>query len=403
MNQHSDFDPLKPETFDSAHADYALLRAKCPVAHTNAYGGFWALSKHEDVVRTLHEPHVFVTSVQNVVPRVAFTGRRPPLHLDPPEHTPYRAILNPLLTQERVSALEPDIRKFTKSFLQDFINAAGGDVCESYAGLVPVKVFGHWMQLPENLEQQLGQAGPAFVKAVQSAEYESMKITSMALYDMARSLIKLRRQTPLDPSTDPTSAMLAARINDMPIPEEMVVGMVRQVLVVGIVAPMVMIGSIVVHLSRDTKLQNDLRLHPERIPAAIEEFLRLYTPYRGFARTAIEPVSFKGRKILPGEPIALLYASANRDEEVFKNSDQFHLNRENIKEHLAFGRGAHYCAGASLARLELQIMLEELLAGTKSFEVNGKIAMTPFPEIGPWRVPIKLTAHKKFGHHESSS
>lgn len=392
MTRVSDFDPLKPETFDSAHADYATLRAQCPVAHTEAYGGFWALSKHDDVVRTLQEPNVFVTSVQNVVPRVAFTGRRPPLHLDPPEHTPYRAILNPLLTQERVATLAPDVRRFTQNYLQDFVKAGGGDVCEFYAGLVPVKVFGHWMKLPADLEAQLGQAGPAFVRAVQSAEFESMKITSMALYDMARALIALRRAAPLDPGTDPTTAMLAARIKGEPIPDEMVVGMVRQVLVVGIVAPMVMIGSIVVHLSRHPELQEDLRQHPEKIPAAIEEFLRLYTPYRGFARTALTPVEFKGRQIEPGEPIALLYASANRDEAVFEHSDQFILNRENIKEHLAFGRGAHYCAGAALARLELQVMLEELLMATESFEVDGDIAMTPFPEIGPWRVPITLVA-----------
>ena len=93
-----------------------------------------------------------------------------------------------------------------------------------------------------------------------------------------------------------------------------------------------------------------------------------------------------------GGSIALLYASANRDEAVFKDSDQFILGRENIKDHLAFGRGAHYCAGAALARLELRVMLEELLAATLDFEVNGDVAMTPFPEIGPWRVPLKVIA-----------
>jgi len=392
MTRPPDFDPLKSETFDSAHADYAQLRQRCPVAHTDAYGGFWALTRHDDVVRALQESDVFVTSVQNVVPRVAFTGRRPPPHLDPPEHTPYRAILNPLLTSERVALLEPEICRYTREYLAAYLANGGGDLCEKFAGLLPVRVFGHWMKLPPHLEAQLGQAGPAFVRAVQSAEADAMKETSFALYDMARALIALRREQPLDPAEDPTSAMLVARIHGEPIPEEMVVGMVRQVLVVGIVAPMVMMGSIAVHLSRHRELQHDLRSSPEKIPAAIEEFLRLYTPYRGFARTALEPVVFRGEKIEPGEPIALLYASANRDEAVFKDSDQFILGRENIKDHLAFGRGAHYCAGAALARLELRVMLEELLAATLDFEVNGDVAMTPFPEIGPWRVPLKVIA-----------
>ena len=81
---HPDFDPLVPETFDSAHAQYAELRARCPVAHSDAFGGFWALTRYDDVVTALSDHATYVTSVQNVVPKVAFTGRRPPLHLDPP-------------------------------------------------------------------------------------------------------------------------------------------------------------------------------------------------------------------------------------------------------------------------------------------------------------------------------
>jgi cytochrome P450 len=85
-----------------------------------------------------------------------------------------------------------------------------------------------------------------------------------------------------------------------------------------------------------------------------------------------------------------VYASANRDEEVFPNAEQFQLDRENIGEHLAFGRGPHNCVGAPLARLELQIALHELLARTRSFEVDGPIVPTRFPEIGALSVPVRL-------------
>jgi cytochrome P450 len=244
--------------------------------------------------------------------------------------------------------------------------------------------------MPRDLVDQLRQVGRDYNVAVQSNNVEITKDTSLLLYDMARGLIDLRKREPLDPNDDPTSALLAARYQGEPLPDEMIVGCVRQVLVVGIIAPTVVIGSICVHLSRDPALQQKLRETPDLMPDAIEEFLRLYTPYRGFARTANRAVEIRGVKICPAEPIALLYASANRDEDVFANADQFQMNRPNIKDHLGFGRGPHNCVGAPLARMELRVALEELLARTKSFEVNGPIKQTRFPEIGALEVPLRF-------------
>jgi cytochrome P450 len=145
-----------------------------------------------------------------------------------------------------------------------------------------------------------------------------------------------------------------------------------------------------VHLARVPALQNQLRTNPALIPAALEEFLRLYTPYRGFARTATRPIECGGRTIQPSEPIALVYASANRDESKFPRGDQFELHRDNIDDHLAFGRGPHHCPGAPLGRLQLRIALEELLARTRSFELAGPIVPTRFPEIGAREVPLRF-------------
>lgn len=125
----------------------------------------------------------------------------------------------------------------------------------------------------------------------------------------------------------------------------------RQSLVVGMVAPPLLIGAICNHLSKDQELQTQLRSDPSLISAAAEEFIRLYTPYRGFARTASRTVSLHGREINPGDPITISYAAANRDPSVFSNPDQFILNRENLTSHLGFGRGRHRCAGMPLARM----------------------------------------------------
>jgi len=391
-NLGQDFDPLEPETFDSANEEYARLRAQCPVAHTQAWGGFWALMSYSDVKAAASDSRTFITSKQNVVPKVAFTGRRPPLHFDPPEHTPYRRAINPLLSDDRVAMLEPATRRFCAKLLAPIIERGQGDICADFGSFMPVQVFGEWMNMPENRLDRLHRAGRAFNLAVQSGVDDTMKETSLELYDLARELIAERKANPRDPATDPTSALLAARQNGQPLSDDMIIGTVRQVLVVGIVAPMVMIGSISVHLCRDQSLQDQLRKEPALIPDAIEEFLRLYTPYRGFARTAVRDVEFGGRKIPAGEPIALVYASANRDETVFPNGTEFELHRPNLGVHLAFGRGPHNCPGAALGRLELRVALEELLARTDRFDLNGEIVPTRFPEIGALSVPLRFVA-----------
>ncbi len=391
-NDIDDFDIPEVETFDSAQEMFADLRARCPVAHSTAMGGFWALTRYEDVKRAASSPETFVTSVQNVVPKVAFTGRRPPLHLDPPDHTPYRRTLNPLLSQSRAESFAAVARKFARDLLAPLVARGRGDVCTEYASYLPVQVFGEWMNVPEHWVEPLHKSGRAFILAVNMNDPEAMKATSLKLYEMARELIGMRKAEPRDPATDITTALLEARDKGEPLSDELIVGMVRQVLVVGIVAPTVVMGSIGVHLSRDQALQADLRANPGKIAAAVEEFLRLYTPYRGFARTAVTDVQFGDRRIPAREAIALVYASANRDESVFPNGCEFILDRPNIGEHLAFGRGPHNCPGIHLGRMEVRVMLEELLAATNGFELDGPIVPARWPEIGAISVPLRFTA-----------
>jgi cytochrome P450 len=386
-----DFDPLSPETFDSAQAEYSELRNSCPVAHSDTWGGFWALMKHDDVANAATDWQTYVTSKQNVVPKVAFTGRRPPLHLDPPEHTPYRRALAPLLTERRIARLEPVVRKICRQLLTKMAANGGGDVCADYSAHMPVAVFAHWMNLDAEAVAALTDAGKRYNIAVQSADMETTKEMSLLLYDMARKVVADRRLAPLSIDEDATSALLAVRVDGKELPEEMIVGTIRQVLVVGLIAPSVVIGAIAVHLARDPALQTKLRLNSELMPAAIDEFLRLYTPYRGFARTAVKDVVVRGRTIPADEPIALVYSSANRDEDVFEDADTFRIDRPNMKDSLAFGRGPHMCVGAALARLELQVAVEELLAAAPSFELAGEPKPTRFPEIGALSVPIRFS------------
>ena len=386
----ADFDALAPETFDSSHALYFELRQRCPVAWTGAWNGFWALLRYDDVRRAAADYRTYITSVQNVIPKVAFTDRRPPLHLDPPEHTTYRRVLNPLLSEEAVARLEAPIRRIVADLLEPLLARGHGDICADFSSHLTIRVFAEWMNLSTQDARELSAIGRNYNLAVQSADDALVRESSLQLYQIAKRLIAEGRAQLRDPAVDPVAALLAARDEGEPLPEEMLIGTVRQVLVVGIIAPTILVGSIVTHLCRDQALQSRLRAEPQHWPAALEEFLRLYTPYRGFARTCTHEVSLHGRSMHPGEPIALVYASANRDETVFPEPNEFRLNRANIGEHLAFGRGPHHCVGAALGRLELRVALEELLARTAHIELAGTVVPTRMPEIGALSVPVRL-------------
>jgi cytochrome P450 len=393
MTTH-DLDPTEPETFTSAHERFAELRQTCPVAHSDTWGGFWALLRHADVVEVLRSPSTYITSVQNVVPKVATTGRRPPLHLDPPEHTPYRHALNPFFTPAATQAHEPMVRRVVGDLLDPFVEAGGGDLCAAFTQRVAGRVFGQLFHLTPDMAAELQQASARFNRAVQLADDHQVQATSLELYDLARRLIDMRSAEPL--ADDITTALLAATDDGEPLPRELVLGTIRQLLVVGMIAPSVFIGCMVVHLAEHPDLQAQLRDDTSLVPAAVEEYLRLFTPYRGFARTARHDVELGGRRIAKDEPIALVYASANRDEAVFPDGDTFVLHRPNIDQHVAFGLGPHRCAGESLARLLLQVSLEELLERTASFALDGArdetVVMTRWPEWGTLSVPLRVEA-----------
>jgi cytochrome P450 len=387
-----DFDPRAPETFTSAHALYKEMRTGCPVAHSDTYdGGFWALFRHEDVKHVLESRDVFTTSVQNTVPKFAFTGRRPPLHFDPPEHTAYRKVINRFFTREKMAAIEPRVRQYAVQLLEPLVEAGEGDVSVDYAQKFPAHVFAAFFNLPTELSALIKEISAEYVAAIQIVDTENVVRLSRRLYEIAQAVIDERAGSPMDPRDDLTSALMEAEYEGRPLPADMILGCVRQLLVTGMVAPSVFIGNMFVHLAGDPELADLLRARPERIPAAVEEFLRLYGPYRGMARTARQDVEIGGRLIKAGEPIALVYTSANRDERVFPDGETFRFDRPNLARHLAFGGGVHTCPGAPLARMMLITTLEEALARTASFEVGGEIMMARWAEWGTNSVPLRFT------------
>jgi cytochrome P450 len=274
----NEYDPTLPETFDSAHVEFERLRRECPVAHSNAFEGFWAVTRYEDVLRILQDPQQYITSVRNVVPGSSTTGRRPPLHLNPPEHTPYRRAIDRALSSARVASIEPVTRAIARDLMQRFVAQGEGDFIAAFGSPLPAFVFAEWMGLRPEQTAVLRRTANAYVKAWEAFDRASVAVAGEQLAALAAELIAERRREPRDPLRDPTSSLLQERDADgNPLPEPLLAGCVRQVLVVGLVAPPLVMGSIAVHLARGPALQERLRRNLDLIPDALEEFLRLYT------------------------------------------------------------------------------------------------------------------------------
>src|SRR3954466_8992537 len=140
-----EYDPTLPETFDSAHEVFTDLRNRCPVAHSNSFDGFWAVTRHEDIQRILVDSQNYITSVRNVVPGSSATGRRPPLHLDPPDHTPYRRAIDRALGTARVASIENVTRGTASQLTRSLVEMREADFVEHFSSPLPAGVFGEWL------------------------------------------------------------------------------------------------------------------------------------------------------------------------------------------------------------------------------------------------------------------
>jgi cytochrome P450 len=387
--QLPDFDPLAPEVLRDPHAAYAELRRSCPVAHSSRWGGFWLLSRYEDVTAVTRDHETFVNSVQNVVPAVTTTGRRPPLHFDPPEHTLWRKAMSSPFKGSTVIALEPKVRALTVELLAPLIARGQVELVAELTGVLPVLVLSAFLNAPmADAPERIKQLSERFLRAFHGRDHAALERESRALYGIAQDLLAARKREPLDPQSDVASALLAMRVDGQPVSDDLMQGALRQLLVAGHVAVTMALGSSAAHLARDHALQAQLRADPERIPHAVEEFLRLYTPNQAFCRTAKHEVELHGQRIAPREPIVVSYPSANRDSAVFDAPDELVFNR--AVKHIAFGNGVHKCPGEALARLELRVFLEELLRRTSSFSLNGEVELAQWPEHGPKTLPLSL-------------
>ncbi|UOR01922.1 cytochrome P450 [Leucobacter allii] len=392
----SEWSPARDETFGSAHVDYAQLRAETPFPWSEDFGGFWAATTYADIAAIAQDDN-FITSVQNVVPHVPRSSRRPPLHFDPPEHTAYRTAIDPIFRRASLRLHEAEFRESAEELVEGMLARGRADGVADFAAPFVVDCFARLLGVESELAGRIREIGVRYGFAIQDMDDAVIQEASAELYEIARRVYAARLATSPDASVDLVASLhRAAEDPENAITEETAIATVRQMIVAGMGAPQAVLGSIVAHLAQDRSLQDRLRADPSQLPTAVEEFLRLHAPYRVFARTPKEDTVVHGRLVRQGEPVALLFPSGNRDEAQFSEPHEFVLHRK-ANSHMSFGRGAHKCPAASMGRMELLLALEELLARTESFALAGEITMMNWLEYGPRSVPLDLVRARGAG------
>jgi cytochrome P450 len=390
-NRVPDFEPSSTDDPKALYKEFNELRQKCPAAWSNENGGFWMLTRYEDVKSAALDTQTFISSVKAVVPSDPRGVRRPPLNTDPPAHTPYRRALDRTLKASRLNRLRPILQAHAEREFSRLAQRGSGNVATEFGAMYAAWVEVTWLNLSEEVAPQLATTSAAWVNAWREQNKDETVVHSNRLYKIATALFQDRRECPRDPEQDPASSLLLEHGPDgQPLSDELLIGALRQSLVVGMVAPPIFFGSICAHLAEDRALQQQLRQDPSLIPAAVEEFIRLYVPYRGFCRTPTRDIEIEGRAILVGEPVTMTYAAANRDPNVFEEPDEFILGRKNITSHLGFGYGRHRCAGMPLARMALQEGVRAILKLTTDFKVDGPFEYARMPEMGIISCPLKI-------------
>lgn len=382
MNRLASFDPFDPAVVEDPRAFFAALRREAPV-YELPNGAYWLVSCYEDVRRAALDPDTFSSNLVAVLlanpehrPNPALlelpSGRTRPVDVlaiaDGDAHARQRKRSNQAFSARRVQALEPWIRELTEACVTRLIEAGGGDWVAEVAVPVPMAVIARLVGVPDADVPRIkrwSDASVALLSGIHTAE--ALAAHASAVVEFLAYLAELV-DDPAKASGDDVLGDLI-RATREPAPElgrDEVVSILVQLLTAGNETTTSLIGSALMLLLRDPELEKRLREDPGRIPAFLEEVLRLESPFHGHFRVVRRDTELAGVPLAEGSRLMLLWASANRDERHFERADALDLDRENPRRHLAFGVGVHHCLGAALARLEARVVLETLLARTRT-------------------------------------
>lgn len=366
------------------HAEWALLRREAPVFRYERpnVAPFWAITRHEDIVTVSRQPELFKSS-QLLFMTVEEPGAPPPdeailrqlLNMNPPEHGSYRAVVNRRFTPRAVMPLSGQIEQITAEVLDGIMERGECDFVTEVSAKLPLAVIAEmfgipradWSMMFRLSNAMIGPADPEYggSKTIK----ENLEKARMEFFQYFMQLIEDRRKSPRD---DLAAALAIGNVTGEPLPAFELLSYFALLIIAGNEttrnATTGGLYAFINHPEQWLRLQRD----PALINPAVEEIVRWTSPVIRFTRIATADTELHGRKIREGDILALFYPSANRDEDIFEHPEAFDIGRY-PNRHIAFGIGEHFCLGANLARLELQVMFSALAKRLEAIELAGPV------------------------------
>ena len=372
---------------DDPHPHFRWMREHAPV-YWDETGGVWGVTRYEDVMALSRDPPTFCS-------RHSSRPDSPPIpsmiNLDDPLHKQRRNLVNRGFTPRRVADHEARIREVCRELIARVAERGACDFVHDLAAPLPMIVIGDLLGVePEDRDLLLRWSDDMICGLSASAAPELLQRASDAFFEYAdyhRRVVADRRLRPRD---DLVSVVVHAEIDGQRLSDEDILQESLLILVGGDETTRHVLSGGMEQLIHHPDVRQTLAREPDRIPLAVEEMLRWVTPIQNMNRTATRDVTLRGERIREGDKMLLLYASANRDPRQFAEPDVFDPSRT-PNEHVAFGFGAHYCLGASLARLELRVFFEEVLRSLPDLELASDDALPRRPSnfiVGIETMPV---------------
>lgn len=375
-----DWDPRSDAVLADQIQAYDHMRENCPVAHSEYLG--WSLFRHADVLEVLLDHDTF----SNVVSRHVSV----PNGMDPPQHSQYRRLIEPYFTPERVDAFEPGCRSIARELVASLAGIPSTELIASFAEPYAVRIQCAFLGWPQSLHEPLRQWIRRNREATLARDAEAMAAVALEFDGHIRTQLEARMKAGADAPDDVTTGLLRQTIDGRPLDHAEIVSILRNWTVGELGTISACIGIIAQFLAERSEIQAQIREDMSRLPRAIEEILRLHAPLISNRRVTTRPVEIGGRSLAAGERITLIWASANRDDAAFEAATNFRLDRDQ-SQNLLYGAGIHVCPGAALARMELRVVIEELLKGTARLGPAGdRPTLAVYPAGGFSSLPMQI-------------
>ncbi len=382
------FNYLAPEFANEIHPTLERMRAHCPVTHSDERGGFWVITRYEDVLRIAQDWETFSSELGVAIPDTQMVSKAIPEHIDPPLHREYKRLINAWFTPAVVAGYVEPTRALVTRLIDDVIEAGRcdfmADIAQPFPGLA---FFDLVLDAPA---EQVTEVAHLAQRASVPTNPDSRECWQ-ALNAWITDFVATRRAAA--PRGDVVDAILAASIEDRPITEAEVMGLILLLILGGLETTAGALGQFMLRFCREPEIPARLRSQPDLVPAAVEELLRLEDPFLAIGRTVRHDTEIDGHQVKAGEKVLLSWASANRDESEFPDPHTFDLARERNR-HLAFGAGPHRCAGSNLARMNLRVAVTEIVDRMHDLELLVPEDELPFHTAfnrSPLAMPLAFT------------